>query len=77
MVTGVGNGDDGSEGAVAPGGHVIGTYLHGPVLARNPELADHLLTSALGRDLEPLELPEIEQLRAARFRVAAHEASGR
>ncbi len=77
VVTGVGNGHDGSEGAVAPGGHVIGTYLHGPVLARNPELADHLLTSALGRDLEPLELPEIEQLRAARFRVAAHEASGR
>ena len=43
---GIGNGDGtGTEGAVA--GHVLGTYLHGPVLARNPALADLLL--ALGR----------------------------
>lgn len=75
VVTGVGNGHDGTEGAVATGGRIIGTYLHGPVLARNPGLADHVLTLALGRDLEPLELPEIDELRAARFRVAAHEAS--
>ncbi len=36
---------DGSEGAVA--GRIVGTYLHGPVLARNPALADHIL--AVGR----------------------------
>jgi CobQ-like glutamine amidotransferase family enzyme len=41
-----------TDGAV--NGHVIGTYLHGPVLARNPELADLLLGWALGRTLEPL-----------------------
>jgi lipid II isoglutaminyl synthase (glutamine-hydrolysing) len=42
---GVGNGD-GTEGAYA--GKVLGTYLHGPVLVRNPGLADLLLTWAAG-----------------------------
>ncbi|MDN5569748.1 MAG: glutamine amidotransferase [Propionibacteriaceae bacterium] len=50
---GIGNAGDGTEGAVA--GRVIGTYPHGPVLARNPELADHLLELALDRPLEPLD----------------------
>jgi lipid II isoglutaminyl synthase (glutamine-hydrolysing) len=44
---------------------VIGTYLHGPVLARNPALADHLLTLATGRILAPLELPDQEPMRRA------------
>lgn len=35
-----------SEGAVV--GKVYGTYLHGPVLARNPHLADELLESVTG-----------------------------
>ena len=52
---GVGNCGDGTEGAVSASGRVIGTYPHGPVLARNPELADHLLELALGRPLEPLD----------------------
>src|SRR5580698_10224647 len=42
---GVGNGD-GTEGAYA--GRVLGTYLHGPALVRNPGLADLLLGWALG-----------------------------
>ena len=50
VLTGVGNGD-GTEGAWA--GRVLGTYLHGPVLVRNPGLADLLLTWAAGR-LPPL-----------------------
>jgi len=50
VLTGVGNGD-GTEGAWA--GRVLGTYLHGPVLVRNPALADLLLTWAAGR-LAPL-----------------------
>ena len=41
------NGEDGTEGAVQ--GTVIGTYLHGPVLARNAWLADALLNLALAR----------------------------
>jgi CobQ-like glutamine amidotransferase family enzyme len=52
---GLGNNGDGTEGAVSASGRVIGTYPHGPVLARNPELADHLLELALGRPLEPLD----------------------
>ncbi len=47
MTRGVGNGvGDGLEGVTQ--GSVIGTYMHGPVLARNPELADLLLKRALG-----------------------------
>ncbi|MFD7006541.1 type 1 glutamine amidotransferase [Rhodococcus jostii] len=66
---GVGNGvGDGLEGVVQ--GSVIGTYMHGPALARNPELADLLLKRALGVDeLAPLDLPEVAQLRRERLRV--------
>ena len=42
---------------------VIGTYLHGPVLARNPALADHILTAITGTALAPLELPDQAALR--------------
>ncbi|KQU36972.1 type 1 glutamine amidotransferase [Rhodococcus sp. Leaf233] len=64
---GVGNGvGDGREGVVQ--GSVLGTYMHGPVLARNPELADYLLEWALGTTLAPLDLPEVTQLRRERLR---------
>jgi CobQ-like glutamine amidotransferase family enzyme len=62
---GVGNANDGTEGAVA--GTVIGTYPHGPVLARNPALADHVLQLALGEELAPLPRPEIDALRRQRL----------
>ena len=62
---GVGNCDDGTEGAVA--GTVIGTYPHGPILARNPALADHVLELALGHELPPLAHPEIDKLRRQRL----------
>lgn len=67
---GVGNDGHGLEGAVQAGrngGWVIGTYPHGPVLARNPELADHLLELATGRALEPLEMPVLDELRRQRI----------
>jgi CobQ-like glutamine amidotransferase family enzyme len=51
VTVGVGNGD-GTEGAYA--GKVLGTYLHGPALVRNPGLADLLLGWAVG-PLEPLD----------------------
>jgi CobQ-like glutamine amidotransferase family enzyme len=70
VVVGHGNdGGDGSEGIVT--GRVVGTYLHGPVLARNPALADHLLASVLG-PLEPLDEPEVEALRTERLHAARH-----
>jgi len=47
---GVGNGD-GTEGAYA--GRILGTYLHGPALVRNPALADLLLAWAAG-PLQPV-----------------------
>jgi lipid II isoglutaminyl synthase (glutamine-hydrolysing) len=52
------NGRDRTEGAVRD--NVVGTYLHGPVLAKSPRLADDLLRRALLRrglaaDLEPLD----------------------
>ena len=65
MLTGVGNGD-GTEGAYA--GRVVGTYLHGPVLARNPALADRLLSWALGDvTLDPLDDEVAESLRQERL----------
>ena len=62
---GIGNCDDGTEGAVL--GTVIGTYPHGPVLARNPALADHVLELGLGRSLRPLVRPEVAELRRQRL----------
>jgi len=41
------NGVDRTEGAVRD--NVIGTYLHGPVLAKSPRFADNLLRRALKR----------------------------
>ncbi len=79
---GTGNGDgDGSgagsatEGALA--GRVVGTYLHGPVLARNPALADLLLAWALEVDtLASLEDDAEEALRQERL-ASAHGGRGR
>ena len=64
VLSGVGNGD-GTDGARA--GRVLATYLHGPVLARNPRLADELLSLALGRALSPLADEEEEALRRERL----------
>ncbi|MCQ3808132.1 MAG: hypothetical protein OXB92_01030 [Acidimicrobiaceae bacterium] len=52
------NGQDGFEGAVS--GRRVGTYLHGPLLPKNPWLADTLLRWALDHaganiELEPLD----------------------
>ena len=51
-------------------GRVIGTYLHGPVLARNAALADLLLTWATGDALEPLDDTEETALHRERIRAA-------
>jgi CobQ-like glutamine amidotransferase family enzyme len=51
----------GDEGVLTD--RIIGTYMHGPVLARNPALADHILTRATGHHLAPLELPDQAQQR--------------
>ena len=53
------------------------TYLHGPCLARNPELADLLLSRVVGEPPPPLELPEVEQLRRERLAARGGSRSGR
>jgi len=63
VLTGTGNGD-GSEGVVT--GRVVGTYLHGPSLARNPALADMLLGWVTG-PLPALDDAEVDALRAERL----------
>lgn len=64
--SGIGNGD-GTEGAI--NGHVLGTYLHGPCLARNPQIADLLLGWATGQHLAFIEEPEVTALRDERLRT--------
>ena len=67
VLLGRGNGTDaGVEGAVTD--KAFGTYLHGPVLARNPELADAVLASALG-ELTPLDDALAADLAAERRRT--------
>jgi CobQ-like glutamine amidotransferase family enzyme len=69
VTTGTGNGD-GTEGAVCS--RVVGTYLHGPVLARNPALADLLLGWALHEPVqEPLDDMAALNLREERIAAAA------
>ncbi len=46
--TGKGNNDDDRADGVLYRG-IVGTYLHGPLLPKNPEVADHLLSVALAR----------------------------
>jgi CobQ-like glutamine amidotransferase family enzyme len=52
------NGTDGLEGAHYK--NVIGTYLHGPVLPKNPRLADHLIQVAVDRRFGPTELAPLD-----------------
>ncbi len=71
MVAGAGNnGSDGTEGAVRD--HVYATYLHGPVLPKNPWLADQLIKIALERRMgHPVELAPLDDEAETR----AHEVT--
>lgn len=52
------NGEDGFEGVVYK--NVIGTYLHGPLLPKNPMVADDLLSRALERKYGKGELAPLD-----------------
>jgi len=69
------NGEDGLEGGVA--GRVIGTYLHGPLLPKNPWLADRVIAWALAHRLgDPPELAPLDDaLEAAAHAVASARAA--
>jgi CobQ-like glutamine amidotransferase family enzyme len=78
VVAGFGNnGEDGFEGSRL--GSAVGTYLHGPLLPRNPWLADWLIACALARRLG--ETPELEPLpddfESSAARVSAERARAR
>jgi CobQ-like glutamine amidotransferase family enzyme len=79
IVHGFGNdGESGFEGCRA--GRTIGTYLHGPLLPRNPWLADWLLARALahGTGGEPQELDALQdELEEEAHAVAAERARAR
>jgi lipid II isoglutaminyl synthase (glutamine-hydrolysing) len=71
VVAGAGNnGRDGTEGAIRD--HVYATYLHGPVLPKNPWLTDRLIEVALERRHgEPVTLEPLDD----RFEQRAHDVA--
>ncbi|HVS58933.1 MAG TPA: glutamine amidotransferase [Candidatus Saccharimonadales bacterium] len=68
VVKGAGNnGQDGTEGCLQRS--VFGTYSHGPILAKNPALADELIRRAIERKYGQAELQPLDdtlELRAAK-----------
>ena len=60
------NGEDGSEGVRYL--NVFGTYSHGPLLPKNPELCDIILQTALDRKYGKADLPPLDD----RIEKAAH-----
>jgi CobQ-like glutamine amidotransferase family enzyme len=73
VVQGFGNdGRSGQEGAVAA--NVYGTYLHGPVLPKNPALADAIILAALRRRYDT---PQLEPLNDYLEQAAASTAATR
>lgn len=62
------NGEDGTEGVRFQ--NLFGSYSHGPVLPKNPEFCDFLLTTALRRKYGTFELEPLED----RFEKTAHDS---
>ncbi|HEU5280127.1 MAG TPA: hypothetical protein VFU26_14650 [Gaiellaceae bacterium] len=78
VLAGFGNdGESGWEGC--RDGRVVGTYLHGPLLPRNPWFADWLLAQALAHRLgEPPELePLPDEVESLAHAVSARRAETR
>ena len=69
VVVGYGNnGTDRTEGAVSR--RVYGTYLHGPLLPKNPAFADRLIREALSRRFPEVTLAPLPDLLETRAREA-------
>jgi lipid II isoglutaminyl synthase (glutamine-hydrolysing) len=71
---GIGNGDGAYEGAVQD--NIVATYLHGPVLVRNPGLTDYLIERSTG-PLAPFCDEAVERMRRERLRAALGQPRGR
>lgn len=65
------NGEDGTDGMIYK--NCIGTYFHGPVLPKNPLIADFLISKAIEvKTGEPAELKELDDsLEKATHKVVA------
>ena len=76
LVPGTGNnGEDGGEGVLHDG--VVGTYLHGPILPKNPGVTDWLIARALARRGASVELAPLDDaLETAAHDVAMRIATG-
>ncbi len=75
VVTGFGNnGADGLEGCRT--GNAIGTYLHGSLLPKNPELADEMILAALQRRYGIDALPPLDDALEQRAHDAAVRRTG-
>lgn len=70
VISGAGNnGQDGTEGAYS--NNVFGTYLHGPVLPKNPQFADELILRALERKYGITDIKSLDD----GLEMAAHETA--
>ena len=68
VIAGFGNnGEDGTEGVHYK--NLLGTYSHGPLLPKNPELCDTILLSALERKYGRAELVTLDDS----AELAAHD----
>ncbi|KUG61967.1 glutamine amidotransferase [Kocuria rosea subsp. polaris] len=63
------NGEDGTEGARVH--HVVGSYLHGSMLPKNPAVADHLIRAAVERRLGAFDAAPLDDTLAERAREVA------
>ena len=63
------NGKDGGEGAIYK--NIFASYLHGPLLPKNPWFTDYLIQRALARRYGPVELPSLDDT----IENAAHKAA--
>ncbi len=74
VTTGNGNnGEDGFEGVAqrVGKGAVYGTYLHGSLLPKNPQLADELIAQALSRRHGNVQLSPLDDS----LELAAHQTA--
>ena len=70
LVAGTGNnGEDGGEGVLHDG--VVGTYLHGPILPKNPGVTDWLIARALERRGADVTLAPLDDA----LETAAHDVA--
>ncbi len=70
VIRGAGNNDqDKTEGAYS--NNVFGTYLHGPVVPKNPQFADELILRALSRKYGETEVKSLDD----GLEMAAHETA--